>query len=65
MKRNSTFIVPARCEQALGVAGQFHSGTYSNSDAVTTACPNTQVLRKPFDSHALRQMVFDLTIDRE
>ena len=34
---------------------------YSNSDEVTTACPDTPVLRKPFDSDTLRQMVIDLT----
>jgi len=34
---------------------------YSDSDAVTTACPDTPVLRKPFDSDTLRQMVVDLT----
>ena len=34
---------------------------YSDSDAVTTACPDTPVLRKPFDGDTLRQMVVDLT----
>ena len=34
---------------------------YSNSEAVSTACPDTPVLRKPFDSDMLRQMVVDLT----
>ena len=34
---------------------------YSNSDAVTTACPDTPVLRKPFEGETLRQKVAELT----
>ena len=34
---------------------------YSDSDAVRTACPDTPMLRKPFDGDTLRQMVVDLT----
>lgn len=33
---------------------------YSDSEAVTGACPDTPVIRKPFDSDALRQTVFEL-----
>ena len=33
---------------------------YSNSEAVSDACPDTPVIRKPFDSETLRRMVFDL-----
>jgi signal transduction histidine kinase/CheY-like chemotaxis protein len=33
---------------------------YSDSEAVTGACPDTPVIRKPFESEALRQTVFDL-----
>ena len=34
---------------------------YSDSEAVAAACPDTAVLRKPFDNDALRALVFDLT----
>jgi signal transduction histidine kinase/CheY-like chemotaxis protein len=33
---------------------------YSDSEAVTAACPDTPVIRKPFDGDALRRRVFEL-----
>lgn len=33
---------------------------YSDSDAVTAACPDTPVVRKPFDGEALRRTVLEL-----
>ena len=33
---------------------------YSDSEAVTAACPDTPVIRKPFDSEALRERVLEL-----
>ena len=34
---------------------------YADSDAVAAACPDTPVLRKPFDGDALRRLVADIT----
>ena len=34
---------------------------YADSEAVSAACPDTPVIRKPFDSDALRRLVADLT----
>ena len=34
---------------------------YSDSDAIAAACPDTPILRKPFDGNALRQLVANLT----
>ena len=34
---------------------------YADSEAVAAACPDTPILRKPFDGNALRQQVADLT----
>ena len=34
---------------------------YADSEAVAAACPDTPMLRKPFDGNALRQQVADLT----
>jgi hypothetical protein len=33
---------------------------YSDSEAVTAACPDTPVIRKPFDIEALRERVLEL-----
>ena len=34
---------------------------YSDSESVAAACPDTAVLRKPFDNETLRALVFELT----
>jgi signal transduction histidine kinase len=36
---------------------------YSDSKAVADACPNTPIIRKPFDGQALRALVVELTSD--